>query len=210
MKRCVIFAGGDFSPCCVDVELTKNAFVIAADKGYEYAKKTGIKIDLLIGDLDSCHLDGNEKNHLKIKTFPPEKDDTDLMLAIKEGFKAGCTEFILYGALGGRFDHTLGAVQSLAYILSHGGHGQIIAEGEYITLLGKGEYSFKKINGRYFSLLSYSEKVEGLTVTGTKYTLCGGVITNSFPIGLSNEIKDAHAVVKFSKGCLLVIYSQKN
>ena len=56
-----------------------------------------------------------------IEIFPSEKDDTDLMLAIKQGFESGCDDFLIFGATGGRVDHLLGNIQSLGYVLSCGG-----------------------------------------------------------------------------------------
>ena len=39
-------------------------------------------------------------NFARIRRVPVEKDDTDMMLAIKEGLGRGETEFHLYGGMG--------------------------------------------------------------------------------------------------------------
>ena len=75
--------------------------VIAADGGWRICREEGIVPDLLLGDFDSLHTVPD----LAISAVVPvEKDDTDMMLAIKEGLARGETDFRLYGGVGGRTD----------------------------------------------------------------------------------------------------------
>ena len=207
MKSCVIFAGGEqVSKNCVDFDETENSLVISADRGFLLAEKFGIKSDIIIGDFDS--LGAVPEFDSEVITFPPEKDDTDLMLAVKEGLKRGCEKFVLYGCLGGRLDHTLGNLQTLAYLVEKGATGKIVSENEIIQLVPKGKYIVNNQRGFSLSLLSFSEKVSGLTIKGTKYRLENGTISNSFPIGISNAITDESAEISFESGELLVIQSR--
>ena len=59
--------------------------------------------------------------HVDTITFPPQKDDTDMCLAAKEGFEHGYDTFLIYGGTGGRMDHTLSNIQLLSWIANHGG-----------------------------------------------------------------------------------------
>ena len=52
MKRCFIIGGGSFDGFFDQV--TDADLVIAADKGYKYAKEAGILPDYIIGDFDSA------------------------------------------------------------------------------------------------------------------------------------------------------------
>ena len=52
---------------------------------------------------------------IRDRTCRPEKDDSDMMLAVKEGIARGYEDFVLLGATGGRFDHTLANLQTVAY-----------------------------------------------------------------------------------------------
>lgn len=212
MINCVIFAGGDpVERKTVDFNLVNNSFVISADSGFTLADKLGINSDLVIGDFDSLEINPNELSKCgKVKKYPPEKDDTDLILAIKAGFNEGCNNFIIYGALGGRFDHTMAGIQALAFILSNGGQGKIISDSEIIMLVSSGNYEIKKINDRYLSLFSYSPRVEGLNISGCEYCLQNSELNNEFPLGVSNIITADKAEISFSKGKLLIIQSQKN
>lgn len=207
MNDCVIFTGGELdSPERLDKSIWKNAFVIAADSGYRYAEMLGIIPDLAMGDYDS--LGYVPKNCGEVMTFPKEKDDSDLMLAIREALKRGYKNITVIGALGGRFDHTFSNIQCLGFIAKHGASGRIISADELIALNGPGEYSVRRDNSRSLSLFAYTETVSGLTVSGVKYPLENSEITSFFPIGLSNVITEDYARISFKSGLLLMIFSR--
>lgn len=206
MKRCVIFTGGELKDIsAIPHEIYDNAFVIAADSGYKYAMELGVIPDVTMGDYDS--LGYVPKQSGEVMTFPKEKDDSDLMLTIREALKRGYKDITILGALGGRFDHTISNLQTLSFILDNGGRGRIVSESEDIFLLAPGSCKVKRNEQRSLSLFAYSEKVKGLTIKGAKYPLENGTITSSFPIGLSNEIIDDEAEISFTDGKLLVILS---
>lgn len=87
METCYIFGAGDFTPCTID--LTSKDLVIAADGGYDYLIRLGLRADVVLGDFDSVTSPDLWDDAICEKlTYPPEKDDTDMMLAIKLGFPA--------------------------------------------------------------------------------------------------------------------------
>ena len=204
-RRCVIFGGGDeVSYETVRGELEGGELFIAADSGYLHMERLGIAPDLLIGDFDSAP-EPDEGDKL---VFPVEKDDTDLMLAVKEGLARGYDRFIIFGATGGRLDHTFAAVQTLAYLLDNGASGVIVSDAERIEMMDAGHYRFPKRSGYTFSLFSYSEKTEGLELSGVKYCCKDTELNSGFPLGVSNKITDSFAELSFKKGRLLTVYSR--
>lgn len=204
-NKCVVFAGGEpVSKNAVDMQLVREAYVISADKGYDLAAELGISSDLVIGDFDSVKSFPQVENIIK---YPSEKDDTDLMLALKAGLEKGCDEFVIYGATGGRLDHMIGNIQSLMYLISHGAVGKIVSDREIVQLLAAGSYSIPKREGFSLSLTAYSEKVCGLCIAGAKYNVNDCELSNDFPLGISNEIAADFANISFKKGVLLVIQS---
>lgn len=205
MERCIIFTGGKPEPYIPDGLDVNNAFVIAADKGYKCCKKLGVTPDLTIGDYDSLGYVPQECEHIK---YPKEKDDTDLMLAVKEAIYRGCSDITILCAMGGRLDHLFANIQSLAFIRSEGAWGRLLSVYEEVVLLTPGDYTFKKREGRSLSLFSYSDLVEGLTIRGVKYPTNDIQLSNLFPLGISNEILDDSAEISFDKGLLLVIRSK--
>ena len=75
--------------------------IIAADGGYDHIKKAGIVPDIIIGDMDS--LDDKSKtdvsclhNDIEIYRLPVEKDDTDMLAAIRIGLDKGYKDFIIF------------------------------------------------------------------------------------------------------------------
>lgn len=205
MIDCVIFAGADMNISCVDKNNFENAFIICADRGVEHAIKLDLKPDLIVGDFDS--LGYVPDADCEIMTFRPEKDDTDLMIAVKQAVCKGKKNIRIYAALGGRLDHTIGNIQTLSFALDNGCRAELVSENEIVTLLAPGKNFIQKKKGFSLSLFSYGDNVTGLCISGTKYTLNNGEINNSFPIGVSNEIIDDVAKITFESGKLLVVCS---
>ena len=213
-KRCTVFAGGEaVSAECVDEYRAEiaDSLVISADRGYKLAQAVGVKSDIIMGDFDSAEKPVFDN----IEIFPSEKDDTDLMLAIKQGFESGCDDFLIFGATGGRIDHLLGNIQSLGYILSHGGEGRIISDKEILRLYRAGSYKVYDREGFSLSLVAYTERVDGLTIKGAKYEVDNCELTNDFPLGISNVIKgtpeqgrEKFAEISFKSGLLLCVQSK--
>ncbi len=202
MKTCVIIAGGDVTG---EIRIPKNALVICADCGYRHALQQGIEPDVLIGDFDSYTEPLPE--HCKILKHPIEKDETDTMLAVYYGKEQGCQMFNIYGVFGGRrIDHSIANIQMLHHmyemqlnaVLYHGNTIVSVQSPE----MGVGMYPYYEGS---FSLFALTDTCEGVTIKGTKYTAENITLKNSFPLGVSNSIKDEFAEVEIKSGLLLVV-----
>ena len=205
-KSCAVFCGGDpVSRACVESTMTAGAYIICADKGLRLAEGLGLTPDLIIGDFDSIDQRPVGDNVL---TYPVEKDDTDLMLAIKTALEMGYDRFQIYGALGGRLDHTLGNIQSLMYLLTRGAWGEIIADDQHIAMYTKGEYRFLRREGWSLSFFAYSGEVSAFSVHGTKYEADNCLLKNDFPLGISNKVTAGEAVMSFGSGTVLAVQSR--
>lgn len=205
MVDCIIIGGADMNTECVDRSSFDEKYIICADRGVAHAQKIGVKPDLIVGDFDS--LGFVPQTDCRIMQFKPEKDDTDLMIALKEAIKLGFKDILIYAALGGRLDHTFASIQTLAYALEHGAKAQLVSESDIAELFIPGEYSIKCKERYSMSLFSYSEKVTGLTIKGAKYEVTDVDLDCSFPLGVSNEIIGSEAAISFEGGRLLVIQS---
>lgn len=204
-KSCWIFGG---APVSSDYKIIppSDAYLIAADSGFSLLKRMRLTPDLVLGDFDS--LTEDKPTDCEIITASAEKDDTDTMLAVKTALARGFSDIIIVGSIGGRFDHTVANIQTLAYILDNGGKGRLVGENDTAELLGVGEYRFPKNENMYFSVFSYSEEAV-VTTVGTKYDLNSYRLTNSFPLGVSNEIISSECFLKIEKGRVLIIFSKK-
>ena len=207
MKKCAIFSGGEIKDLSsVEITHLKDFLIISADAGYLYAQKLGITTDIIVGDFDT--LGYVPKNVDEVLRHIPEKDDTDTMLAIKTALARDCKYIEIYGALGGRLDHSFANIQALSYIKSHGADGKIISDNEVIMLLYNEKIKLQRKQNYSLSLFSYSDKCIGVTETGVKYPLDNYTLNSDFPLAVCNEIIDDFAQISVKSGKLLIIQSK--
>ena len=198
---CWIVGAGDFWPPAFTPR--PGDFVIAADGGLAHLQRIGAKADLVLGDFDSL---GHVPKGENVLTYPPEKDDTDMMLAVKEGLRRGFARFALLGGLGGRLGHTLANVQALMYLAKHGARGLLIGERETVTAVTDGELRFSSAHAGYISIFCLDAPAKGVTLRGLKYPLEYAELTSSVALGVSNEFTGAEAVVSVSSGTLVIVW----
>ena len=113
MPTCYIAGAGDFT--ARGFAPGPEDLVLAADGGYRALYRLGTTPDLLLGDFDSL-CDVPLPANLPVLRFPVRKDDTDTGLALRYGLEQGFRDFALYGCAGGRVDHLLANLQSMARV----------------------------------------------------------------------------------------------
>lgn len=199
MSKCRVVGAGEFNESNILVE--KDDFLIAADGGYAHLVKLQIVPDLLIGDFDSL---SEQSYPCPIIKSNPIKDDTDLSLAISEGMKRGYTEFVVYGALGGRLEHSLANIQLMYGYLLKGAHITIVDGSLCLRALMNQTLDFDESYAGYISVFAYDEVV--LDLIGFKYELHDYVLTNSHPLGIDNEFMHQPSQIVVKKGALFIIY----
>lgn len=179
--------------------------VLCADAGYRHAAPLGVVPTLLVGDFDSFELPGELPENLTVLRFPSQKDDTDTMLAIKEGMERGATNFVIAGGLDGRLDHTLANLSALAYLAQRGCTGTLVSENAQITILPPGEYELDRQPDKKLSVFAWGGAVIGLKEKGVEYPLGGITLRPDFPLGVGNTITEPVAEISFHSGLLLVM-----
>jgi len=177
--------------------------VIAADGGYARLKALGISPDIAIGDFDSLGFvpDG-------ACVHATEKNDTDMMLAVRLGLQKGYQSFEIYGGLGGRIGHTVANIQALTFLARRAARGTLIADGTRATVIHCGSIAFSAAARGFLSVFALDSEVRGVTVSGLKYPLVNATLTNEFPIGVSNEFIGEKSSVSVDDGTLLIIWEQ--
>lgn len=207
-KICYIFGAGEQSSC--DIRLSGSDFVIAADGGFDYLKKLGLRADIVLGDFDSLLNPQNlPEDFIR---YPKEKDDTDMMIAIKEGLARGYRTFHIYGGLGGRLDHTIANLQCLTFLAENQAVGTLYSDNYQITVIKDGTLSFAKdmpenVPGNLCSVFSLSDISVGVSIQGLKYELDRVTLTNGFPLGVSNEFLGKKSFIHVEKGTLAVYWN---
>lgn len=192
---CALPQGKPFSPKSGDL-------VVAADAGYR--QLGGVKADYVVGDFDSL---GYEPEGERILRHPAEKDDTDTLLAAKLGLSLGYRAFVLLGGVGGRLDHTLANIQTLAYLHARGAKACLVGEMETIALLEGGTLRFRAGLSGVVSVFAYGGRATGVYERGLAYPLTDATLTDDFPLGVSNAFTGAPAEIAVEHGRLLVLWS---
>ena len=203
-KICHIVGAGPFCPWGPQPQ--PGDLLIAADGGYAHLSRWGLMPDLVVGDFDSL---GYVPPHPHIVRHPVEKDDTDTALALSEGWSRGYRTFHIYGALGGRLDHTLANVQLLCGLAGRGGQGVLIGPGMTVTAVHNGTLELEGEPGQTLSVFCWGEPAQGVTLEGLKYPLQGATMTAQVPLGVINEFLGGPAQVTVEQGTLVVMTVEK-
>ncbi len=217
MGKCILIGAGDLT--MGELSVTEEDYVIAVDGGLSYCGILNVEPDLIIGDFDSM----SEQEKLaveqlqqtvpeKICRLPECKDDTDMLAAIKRGLELGYTDFHIYAATGGRFDHTLANIQCLLYLKNHGAVGYLVDGTGMVLVLQSEAVHFRKELEGTMSLFALTKEAKGVNIRGMKYPLENAVITNDFPIGISNEFLGEEAEVSVVEGelvCMIRYYEDE-
>lgn len=206
MKRWIIFGAADIDDYqSVKSKINDGDFIVAADGGERHIQSLGLKADLYIGDFDSSKKPETQTETL---VFPVEKDDTDTLLAVKEGIKRGCKSFLIFGGTGGRFDHTFANIQTLMYAERHGASAALVDSQNFIFLLKNDTAYIEKNPGEKVSVFSFEQVAHGVSLEGFYYPLQNAVLYNHFPVGTSNYIVKDKGKVTVKKGTLLIVISK--
>src|SRR5438552_1988013 len=116
----LIFANGEIDDGeMVDRALAQagDALIVAADGGVRVAEHYNLRVNTVIGDMDSLTDEQHQRlteQQATILKHPAEKDETDLELALIWAVKQGANWLRLVGATGGRLDQILSNIYLLA------------------------------------------------------------------------------------------------
>ncbi len=204
MPICYIIGAGE--DCGLDFVPKAGDLVIAADGGYAKVKKAGIVPHLVIGDFDSL---GKAPEGEDVITLPTVKDVTDTWAAMEIGIGRGFREFHLYGCTGGRFEHTMANLQTLAALAAEGMRGYLYSPKQVITAIGPGTVEFDGSHRGFLSVFAHTDRCTGVCLRGLKYTLENGELTNTFPLGVSNEFLGGPSSVTMGSGVAILVYDRQ-
>lgn len=200
---CYIFGAGEYHAPS-SIQPSSDDLVIAADGGYVFAKQCKITVDLVLGDFDS--LPALPPEDTETVVLPPEKDDTDMVAALREGWLRGFRTFHIYGGTGGRLDHTLANIQCIAALACHGGRGYLYDRDVIITAICNDSIAFPASSKGTISVFCHSETATGVFETGLKFPLANATLSNTYPLGISNEFTGVPSSISVQNGTLVILY----
>jgi thiamine pyrophosphokinase len=204
----VVFAGGDPVDPKRLKPLPPGALLIAADGGLDQARLLGVEVDAIVGDMDSVDKDaldaalaagGTAERH------PPDKDATDLELALDYATRRGCTRIIVIGGLGGRIDHLLGNALLLA--AAETTTIEWWAESADIAFAHPGlPRRAPATPGDVVSLIPVGGAAVGIETKGLRWHLDHETLEPGSSRGISNVADSAEYSVVVESGSLLIIH----
>lgn len=197
----VVAGSPDVDPAQVAELAAQAGAVVAVDRGADACAAAGVRPGLFVGDGDTV----GEAGVSWVKGVPavrldPEKDDTDLSVALDQ--VSG--RVALLGGLGGRLDHLLGVLgvcrehASLAIdLIDQTTKAQLISpDGRpSVTVLGP---------GTVFSVIPLADGTV-LSERGSHWELDHARLDALQDLGVSNRVAAAEATVTCHAGSALVI-----
>jgi thiamine pyrophosphokinase len=171
--------------------------------------RMGITPDYVLGDFDSVSSEemaeilgcGAEKRVLN-----PIKDETDLEAALRWAVDINPDSVLIFGATGGRMDHTLANLQLLSIPLKDGIPAMILDPGNRIRRIrGSVMLRREELYGKYISLIPVGGEVKGLFLSGFKYSGSEISLPGNSSLGISNELTEDVGEIWFESGELLLI-----
>ena len=205
-NRAVLFTNGQ-ARAGFEISLLPGDFLVAVDGGLRHLKRLGLKPDLLIGDLDS--VDAAELAEIvdaciKVRRFPPAKDQTDLELALEYALSNAYSQIVIAYPFGDRVDHTLGNLSLLARP-DLAGKTLSLDDGQVEARLLDASASLPTQPGELVSLIPWGEPVEGISTKGLEYPLINETLVPWQSRGISNVALANLTEIAFVSGRLLVI-----
>jgi thiamine pyrophosphokinase len=205
MDTILIFAAGDPPPLNLVGELPAAGMVIAADAGYDGAMSLDMRVDVLVGDMDSI-VETNLPSDLIVERHPVDKDQTDLDLALELAIREDPVRIVVVGGTGGRADHELATAGLLCST-----RWTSVDEIDWISVRGwahvvRRHRILHADIGSGLSLVPMGGDAEGVTTNGLKWDLNQATLEAGTTLGVSNVMEAPVADINLDSGCLLVIF----
>lgn len=206
MATCALVAASDFN--AEDFKARYDAgmfeFVIAVDAGFAHLEALGVAPDMAVGDFDSL---GYVPKCRRVSRHPVKKDKSDMELALEKAVSWDYDDLVVYGALGGRLDHTLANLQLFATYSERGFYVTGVHDAYAVRLLtGPDVLELPPLESGTVSVLAANDRAEGVIEHGMEYSLDDEPLSNRTSRGISNELLGRPATVAVEKGTLYVFY----
>jgi thiamine pyrophosphokinase len=183
--------------------------VVGADGGGRHPFALGWPVKVLVGDFDSlgqATLAALTSGGAEIFRHPAAKDEIDFELALALVRGRGFQDIEVLGALGGRWDMTLGNLllpvspdfAALRVRFRHGPWSLFVIRGPASVIV-------EGAPGDLLSLLPLGEDALGISLSGCLYPLNRETLAAGRTRGLSNELAGPSASLEFSSGTLMVM-----
>lgn len=204
IKRCYIVGAGDNSG--TNFTKKENEYVIAADGGLKKLREMKVIPDIIVGDFDSLGGVPEGDNVIRHKV---EKNDTDMMLAVKLAIEKGCNHIELYGGTGGRIDHTLANFQTMFYASRKGISIKMIDADWIYYMITDTAIRLQAKDSGGLSVFAFGGEAYEVNIKGAKYVAHALDLTPDNPTAVSNSYIGNDVIISVKKGSLLIITARQ-
>lgn len=204
----LIFIGGDAPHPRVVDGLPRDAYVIAADSGWEHAINAGFTPHVLVGDMDSIsplHLQQARDRGVHVIEHHPDKDFTDAELALALAAEHHHHQIHLVSGGGDRFDHLLALVHSLPPFAGDIDLTAYVGATRIHILQPRHGIAFGATPGQTISLIPLGGRARKVTTTGLKWNLTKDTLFAFASRGVSNIAVENRVTISLRRGHLAVV-----
>ncbi|MEZ0396467.1 MAG: thiamine diphosphokinase [Anaerolineales bacterium] len=210
--RALIFANGSLPDLQAARRLVRpDDLLLAADGGSRHALALGLLPAAVIGDLDSLSVADRrrlEAGGARLITHPPDKDQTDLELALDFALQQDCAAVVILAALGGRLDQTL-ANLALLTAPRFAALPIRLDDGLEEAFFVRSRADLAGRPGDLVSLLPWGGPAAGVVTEGLRWPLRAETLYPEQTRGVSNELLAEQAAVSLASGLLLVVHRRQ-
>jgi thiamine pyrophosphokinase len=175
--------------------------IVAADGGANAALRSGVRPDVIIGDLDSILPETRKKFHDVRTVRVTRQDNTDLEKALDFISASGPAAVAVAGATGGRIDFTLGNL-SVFWKYTRALGITFVGDGWRAIPAGR-RRTVNAPRGTTVSLLPFGN-CGGITLRGLRYPLTDAAMRPG-DIGVSNVVRTSPFSVTVRRGRMLIV-----
>lgn len=207
----VVFAGGeppsDALLAAQGRTVPPGALVVAADSGLHTALRLDLRVDVVVGDLDSVEpaaLDAARSAGARVDVHPVDKDATDLELALAAARGLGAHRVTVVSGDGGRHDHLL----ANALVLASDDWADLVVDavvGTARCTVVRDRRTLHGSPGSLCTLLPVGGTAHGVTTTGLRFPLHAEDLHPGSTRGVSNELTEMRAEITLRSGVLLAV-----